>query len=159
MSQIRLRQLRKWMVFITTLNFFGMIAWFGYTAYRIDQLKKYSSRVLTLVWQDWAVIISTIGFFIFYIVSLRGLGFQNVHKYLRTFLLLVPTIVVLYVTCNYIHLRLDYGYSEPFACGSIEHYPCYLQFTNLFMELITALFVVIEIGVTLAWGPLEKTHR
>ncbi|KAG0043782.1 hypothetical protein BGZ89_006312 [Linnemannia elongata] len=160
MSQIRLRQLRKWMVFITTLNFVGMIAWYGYIAYRNDQLKKYSSRVPTLFWQDWAVIISTIGFFIFYIVSLRGSGFQNVHKYLRTFLLLVPTIVVLYVTCNYIHVRLDYGYAEPFACGFIENYPCYLRFTYWFMELITALFVVIEIGVTLAWGPLEaQAHR
>ncbi|KAK3839539.1 MAG: hypothetical protein JOS17DRAFT_729391 [Linnemannia elongata] len=169
MSQIRLRQLRKWMVFIATLNFLGMIADYGYIGYRIEQNKQYGfSR--GLLWQDWGMIISAIGFFIFYILSLRGSGFQNVHKYLRTFLLLVPTILVLYITCNAIHLTL-LAYSEfamrrgyrdpesPFSCGDIENYPCYLWNTNLFMALITALFVVIEIVATLAWGPLGKAHQ
>ncbi|KAK5827793.1 hypothetical protein F5H01DRAFT_399389 [Linnemannia elongata] len=168
MSQIRLRQLRKWMVFIATLNLLGMLAWYGYLAYYNEQAKKYGDNEATLLWGDWVVIISAIGFFIFYILSLRGSGFQNVHKYVRTFLLLVPTIVVLYLTCNAIHLELQayseyassgYDYGAPFTCGDISNYSCYLQYTNMFMGLISALFVVIEVGVTLAWGPLEKAHR
>ncbi|OAQ29454.1 hypothetical protein K457DRAFT_19258 [Linnemannia elongata AG-77] len=131
MSQIRLRQLRKWMVFVTTLNFLGMLAWYGYLAYYNEQAKKYGYNVAPLQWSDWAVIISAIGFFIFYILSLRGSGFQNVHKYLRTF-------------CSW-YLLL---------------WSCTLPYTNMFMGLITALFVVIEIGATLAWGPLEaQAHR
>ncbi|KAF9130071.1 hypothetical protein BGX30_013644 [Mortierella sp. GBA39] len=94
MSQIRLRQLRKWMVFITTLNFLGMIAYYGYNGYEIELGKKYGYNDGNLRWGDWTIIISAIGFFIFYILSLRGSGFQNVHKYLRTFLLLVPTIMI-----------------------------------------------------------------
>ncbi|KAH7058096.1 hypothetical protein BKA57DRAFT_499975 [Linnemannia elongata] len=156
------------MVFITTLNFLGMIAWYGAIGHRIEQAKKYGYSVAPLQWGDWVVIISAIGSFIFYILSLRRSGFQNVHKYVKTFLLLVPTIVVLYLTCNAIHLELQVyydtrnGYDDgvPFTCGEVGDYTCYLQYTNLFMELITALFVVIEIGATLAWGPLEaQAHR
>ncbi|KAF9546136.1 hypothetical protein EC957_010122 [Mortierella hygrophila] len=164
MSQIRLRQLRKWMVFITTLNFLSMIAYYGYTGYEIEQSKKYGYNDGNLRWGDWTIIISAIGFFIFYILSLRGSGFQNVHKYLRTFLLLVPTIMVLYITCKSINLEL-WAHSHlhyqgpPFTCGDIGNYPCYLLYTNMFMALISALFVVIEIGATLAWGPLEKAHQ
>ncbi|KAK5827794.1 hypothetical protein F5H01DRAFT_399391 [Linnemannia elongata] len=156
------------MVSITTLNFLGMIAWYGAIGHRIEQAKKYGYNVAPLQWGDWVVLISAIGFFLFYILSLRRSGFQNVHKYLRTFLLLVPSIVVLYLTCNAIHLELQVyydtrnGYDDgvPFTCGEIGDYTCYLQYTNLFMGLITALFVVMEIGATLAWGPLEaQAHR
>ncbi|KAK3839538.1 MAG: hypothetical protein JOS17DRAFT_729390, partial [Linnemannia elongata] len=120
------------------LNFLGMIA--CYVCYRIE----------IILWQDWAIIISAVGFFIFYIISLRGSGFQIVHKYLRTFLLLVPTILVLYITCHTIHLALlEYsdmkerrGFSDSlqFTCRRIGNYICYLRNTNLFMALMTALF-------------------
>ncbi|KAF8924436.1 hypothetical protein BGZ47_004018, partial [Haplosporangium gracile] len=116
-----------------------------------------------LVFGDWAFIITAIGFLIFYIFSLRGSGFQQVHKYLRTFLLLVSTILVLYITCTLIQFQLlihsEDDFEIPFTCGSIKNSWCYLNNTNLFMALITALFIVIEVGLTLAWGPLEKTHQ
>lgn len=158
------------MVVITTLNFLGMVACYAFVAYMMDRRKQYGYDG-ALAWQDWAIIICTIGFFIFYILSLRGSGFQQVHKYLRTFLLLVPTILVLYITCNAIHLTLlyyseyassGYDYLPPFTCGNywdLEDTSCYLNNTNLFMALITALFVVIEIVATLAWGPLGKAHH
>ncbi|KAG0289590.1 hypothetical protein BGZ96_006877 [Linnemannia gamsii] len=173
MSQIRLRQMRKWMVFIATLNLLGMLIYYGYLGYYIENQKRYSYyNSSPLLWGDWVTIITAIGYFIFYIFALRGVGFQNIHKYLRAFLLLIPTIAMLYLTCKIINITLlnyngDHSYGSgydsdfpgPFDCLSIENYGCYMSYTNLFMSLITALFVVIEIGMTLAWGPLEKAHQ
>ncbi|KAK3848514.1 MAG: hypothetical protein J3R72DRAFT_429169 [Linnemannia gamsii] len=168
MGQIQLRQIRKWMVFITTLNLIGMLAWFGYFGYMIEDRKSrgYYSRSNTwrLLWSHWAIIISAIGFFFAYIFALRGTTTIAIHKYLRAFLFLVPVGVVLYITCSTINTVLEftsksYGRgASPFLCYP-EDYACYLFNTNLFMSLITALFVVIEVGMTLAWGPLEKKHQ
>ncbi|KAF9119650.1 hypothetical protein BGW39_000137 [Mortierella sp. 14UC] len=162
MGQLRLRQLRAWMVFITVLNFTFMVACYVCIGFVNWPSKTYNDR--TLRWGDWAIIISTIGFTFFYTPSLLGSGFQNVPKYLRTFLLLVPTIVVLYVTCVTIHLKLlaysKYGSDNgPFTCKDLDKYTCRLRYINLFMALISALFVVIEIWATLAWGPLEKVEE
>ncbi|KAG0300200.1 hypothetical protein BGZ97_003344 [Linnemannia gamsii] len=176
MGQIQLRHMRIWMVVITTFNLVGMLAYYGYLAYDIERRKRngyydyYSSESPNLLWGDWATIITAIGYFIFYIFALRGTGFQQIHKYLRAFLVLAPNIVMLYLTCNVIHITLlnyDMSYGNggyydvpgPFDCRPSDNYLCFLSYTNLFMSLITALFVVIEIGMTLAWGPLVKAHQ
>jgi len=36
---------------------------------------------------------------------------------------------------------------------------CYLQWSLVFMSITLGGFVLIEVGMTLAWGPLEKAHR
>ncbi|KAG0278038.1 hypothetical protein BGZ95_004838 [Linnemannia exigua] len=163
MGQIQLRQMRKWMVFITTLNLIGMLAWYGYVGYLIEN----SSGGRRLLWGDWSIIISAIGFFFAYVFSLRGTTAVAIHKYLRAFLFLVPTGVVLYITCNTINRVLEvyssapstyYRRTPPFQC-MLGDYRCFLVYTNLFMSLITALFVAIEVGMTVAWGPLEKKHQ
>ncbi|KAF9148553.1 hypothetical protein BG015_009709 [Linnemannia schmuckeri] len=162
MGYIVLRRMRGWVLFLVTFNFLFTIGWYSYLGYLIEQNKKY--RIDDgLFWGDWVYIVSGIIFFFTYIYSLRsspraGRG----YKFARTFLLLIPTILVLYLRIDFIALvsgrRATYNVS-PFVCTYIEDYICFLSNTIFWWSLITAFFVLFEIGMTLAWGPMEAPHQ
>ncbi|KAK3839541.1 MAG: hypothetical protein JOS17DRAFT_190250 [Linnemannia elongata] len=154
MGYVALRRMRGWVLFLVTFNFLFTIGWYSYLRYLGPS---------TLLWGDWVLILSAIIYLVSYIYSLRssprtGKG----YKYLRAFLLLIPTVLILYLRLHYIAL-INELYSNstytPFQCRDISSYMCYLRNTVFFWSLITAFFVLFEIGMTLAWGPLEAPHQ
>ncbi|KAF9546137.1 hypothetical protein EC957_010123 [Mortierella hygrophila] len=160
MGYVALRRMRGWVLFLVTFNFLFIIGWYCYVGYIIEQDKKSGSSG-SLLWGDWVLIFSAIIYLISYIYSLRssprtGKG----YKYIRAFLLLIPTVVILYLRLRYVaFVNENYGSSSPFECTYIGDYICYLWNTIFFWNLITAFFIVFEIGATLAWGPLEAPHQ
>ncbi|KAF9099828.1 hypothetical protein BGX23_011428 [Mortierella sp. AD031] len=154
MGYIALRRMRKWLLFLTTINFLGTIGWYGYIIYLISNS---SSSLSSLQWEDWVLIASSIIFFGTYLYSVRSESPTGIHKLLRAFLLLIPTGLVLYIRLHYIVLMLQlfertpeyFVGRRPFGCGD---WSCYLENTLVFYNTIVALFVLVEIGMALAWG-------
>ncbi|KAG0289591.1 hypothetical protein BGZ96_006878 [Linnemannia gamsii] len=156
MGHIALRRMRKFVLFLVTFNFLFTIGWYSYRSYMVG-FDLYTAR---LRWGDWVHISSVTIFIITYIYSLRssprdGKG----YKFTRTFLLLVPTVLVLYLRLDYINLVVKSSVQSPFECTANSSYNCYLVNTVLWWSLITAFFIVIEIGMTLAWGPMEAPNQ
>ncbi|KAF8930692.1 hypothetical protein BGZ47_000444 [Haplosporangium gracile] len=162
MGYIVLRRMRGLVLFLVTFNFLFTIGWYSYTAYLIEhnQTRWPHDGIL---WGDWVIIISAVIFFCTYIYSLKsspraGRG----YKFARTFLLLIPIILVLYLRLDYVALvlrLLDDRDLSPFVCSYIPDYDCFLRNTVFWWSLITAFFILFEIGMTLAWGPMEAPHQ
>ncbi|KAF9101341.1 hypothetical protein BGX29_005788 [Mortierella sp. GBA35] len=172
MGELALGRMRKWMVFVSTFNILVLI---GFCATRSDGSS----------WGDLIMIPAIIYFFLYLFLVLQGktilgtkiqTGFYccglRIHKCLRAFLLLGPTVFILYVflagiisDASIYEFNVEHGYynrypeefkSDPFACKTTE---CYFFQAFRLTYVITGLFVVIEIGTTLAWGSApERRH-
>ncbi|KAG0278037.1 hypothetical protein BGZ95_004837 [Linnemannia exigua] len=154
MSTIALRRIRIWLLLLTTLCVILVIAQYAYAAVRLGTLLK-------LVWQDWGAIISIVILFFSYIYTLKGQPHPRLHKYLCAFLIFIPTIMILYINFDYLARYLKSTSLQPerrFVCPA-SNANCLLHWSMLFVSIIMAAFVLIEVGMTLAWGPLEKVHQ
>ncbi|KAF9124669.1 hypothetical protein BGW39_007978 [Mortierella sp. 14UC] len=152
MSTIALRRMRIWLLVLVTLSAILVIAKYSYAAANLGAL-------LRLIWKDWAVIISIVILFFSYIYAFKGQ--PRLHKYLRAFLILIPTIMLLYVNFDYLARYLDATSTRPqqrFVCP-FGNASCLLHWSLVFVSVIMGVFVLIEVGMTLAWGPLQKTHQ
>ncbi|KAF9124668.1 hypothetical protein BGW39_007977 [Mortierella sp. 14UC] len=81
------------------------------------------------------------------------------YKILRTILLLIPTGFILGLRLHFIIVLLKYIKPQgrpPFECSGETSPDCYLGNTQFWFSLITGFFVLFEIGMTVAWGPLER---
>jgi hypothetical protein len=159
MGYIALRRMRGCVLFLVTFNFLLTIGWYSYIGYNLVQDKKAGLKTFDLLWGDWVIISSAIIFFITYIYSFRssprdGKG----YKFLRSFLLLVPTVLVLYIRLHYVDLIVKAypgGASRQILLLCPSFSICYLKNTMFWWGVITAFFILFEIGMTLAWGPME----
>ncbi|KAK5827796.1 hypothetical protein F5H01DRAFT_332260 [Linnemannia elongata] len=162
MGYVALRRMRGWVLFLVTFNFLFTIGWYSYLLY-LSQLNGRYGPDYSLLWGDWVLITSAIIYLFSYIYSLRssprtGKG----YKYMRAFLLLIPTVLILYLRLHFVALVNELQGSSahsPFDCAALEDVTCYLSNTVFFWSLITAFFVIFEIGMTLAWGPLEAPNQ
>ncbi|KAG9070438.1 hypothetical protein KI688_007974 [Linnemannia hyalina] len=87
----------------------------------------------------------------------------RLHKSLRALLLLIPTVLVLFVGIQYIHLvlGLDYpmtdGPPTPFDCAylsGLERMYCGVVEFSYFFSIITGFFAILEIYATFRKGPM-----
>ncbi|KAK3848513.1 MAG: hypothetical protein J3R72DRAFT_429168 [Linnemannia gamsii] len=148
MSTIALKRMRVWLLVLSTLCVILVIAQYTYSTVRVGAL-------LRLAWQDWGAIISTVILFFSYIYALKGQPHPRLHKYLRAFLILIPTIIILYINSVFLE-RYRPRPEARFVCASAS---CLLRWSTAIVSIIMGAFVLIEVGMTLAWGPLEKTHQ
>ncbi|KAF9328598.1 hypothetical protein BGZ91_000931 [Linnemannia elongata] len=161
MGYIALRRMRGCVLFLVTFNFLFTIGWYSYIGYLMHHDKR-PGHFYSLLWDDWVLILSAIIYLFTYIYSLRSSPRTgNGYKCIRAFLLLIPTVLVLYLRLHFVALvNEELGVSQSvFECTNIQDYDCYLMNTVFFWSLITSFFVVFEIGMTLAWGPLEAPHQ
>ncbi|KAK5827792.1 hypothetical protein F5H01DRAFT_332255 [Linnemannia elongata] len=154
MSKIAIRRMRIWLVTLTTIALLLIIAQYIYAAIRLKS-------DLNLDWEDWVVLPSVPVLFFSYLYALKSTHPSKLHKCLRAFLMLIPTVLNMYVNFDYLatYLRLtsrDYNPSaipeERFQCGGRP--ACLLTWSLVFMSIIMDCFVLCEIVMTLVWGPL-----
>ncbi|KAF8927422.1 hypothetical protein BGZ47_002163 [Haplosporangium gracile] len=131
----------------------GLIAWIP-----IESTLSY--------WKDWIAILSVVILFISYLYAFKSTKPTKLHKYLRAFLMLLPTVLNMFVNFDYLvrYLRetsRDYSPNarpeERFQCQGSS--VCMLTWSMVFMSIILDFFVLCEIVMTLAWGPLGKVHQ
>ncbi|KAK3839502.1 MAG: hypothetical protein JOS17DRAFT_770588 [Linnemannia elongata] len=120
---------------------------------------------------DYGILIPSILLFLSYLYSIWGEPLAS-SKYIRAFLMLIPALVLIGCSSYLIHLQIigaefynEYmGESQgstynPFTCdyfggGSGIGY-CFLAQSYNFAPIITDVFVIIEVLVTLLRGPLH----
>ncbi|KAF9908078.1 hypothetical protein EC991_010206 [Linnemannia zychae] len=110
------------------------------------------------LWKEWANVITAGILFLTYILSLVTLPFQ-VQKFLRAFLVAVPLVLSLYVNIEFVtHILSFSSVGFPLQCVTTNTV-CYLSWSTRIMAIITGAFVVIEIVLTLIWGPLRRKEE
>ncbi|KAF9134762.1 hypothetical protein BGX30_011779 [Mortierella sp. GBA39] len=172
MASTGLRALRIWMIVLTftnlvfiTIHYAEEKYWSNFRNYRIY---NYISKGPTLknykffLWQDWTLIVSSSILFLAYIYAYKVIT-TRLHKSLRALLLLIPTVLVLFVGIQYIHLvlGLDYpmtdGPPTPFDCAylsGLERMYCGVVEFSYFFSIITGFFTILEIYATIRKGPM-----
>ncbi|KAK3848516.1 MAG: hypothetical protein J3R72DRAFT_429172, partial [Linnemannia gamsii] len=158
MSYIALRRMRIWILFLVTINFVSTIAWYSCVGYLLEGTEKYNKQ--SLQWGDWMLILSAFLLFFAYTYSLGSYPRPGIkHKLLRTFLILIPTGVVFGLRISFIVLESQ-GEKSPdqsaLGCPATATYACIVVFAQFWVSLIAAFFILLEMGLTFAWGPLER---
>ncbi|KAF9099829.1 hypothetical protein BGX23_011429 [Mortierella sp. AD031] len=155
MSAIALRRMRIWLLFLTLVTVIIVTAQY---AYAYDSRKNsYYLPPLALVWQDWGEIIAVVILFLSYIYAFKGP--HKLHKYLRALLMLIPAVLILYINLDFLAKYLRNTSTRTglrFQCNEPD---CYLTWTLVFLSIVLGFFVLIEVGMTLAWGPMVKPHQ
>ncbi|KAF9148552.1 hypothetical protein BG015_009708 [Linnemannia schmuckeri] len=174
MSTVALRRYRIWMLFLTFINGLVMIAFYGYSFYAWSTRQPFSwelrpttntyeiigiaprqpqPRPYGFYWQEWANIVTAGVHFITYIVAL--VSPYNLPKYLRASLVAIPVGLSLYVNIDYIVFVMGFtSIRSPLSCMA-TNITCHLTWSSRFMAIITGAFVLVEIVLTLRWGPLR----
>ncbi|KAK3839534.1 MAG: hypothetical protein JOS17DRAFT_770616 [Linnemannia elongata] len=172
MGSTGLRALRIWVIILTFTNLVFIAIHYAEVKYwsnsRNYRIYNYIGTGTTLksdklfLWQDWTLIVSSSVLFLAYIYAYKVLA-TRLHKYFRALLMVVPTALVLFVGIQYIHLvlRLDYPMPEgpptPFDCAylsGLERMYCGVVEFSYFFAIITGLFALLEIYVTIRKGPM-----
>ncbi|KAG0219542.1 hypothetical protein BGX33_002487 [Mortierella sp. NVP41] len=176
-----LRYLRVWMVVLTLLNFSVMIGYYVYSFqnWNIRNLLAIRPDPFDFFFKDGANIFAATALFLTYLYAL--LGPPKVHKYTRAILILVLAVLLVYINSEYIAKTLklaekasDFLDKLPFNLGkkpqdyvrtaldcegtSPENIrTCQLNWATRVIAIITSIFVVPEIVLTILWGPLPST--
>ncbi|KAH7058093.1 hypothetical protein BKA57DRAFT_448556 [Linnemannia elongata] len=175
MSTIALRRYRIWMIFLTFINGLVMAGFYGYSLYAwfthlpstwelratadtynligIAAPRQILPRPYALYWQEWSNIVTAGVIFIISIIAL--ISHYNLPKYFRALLVAIPVGLSLYVNIDYIAFVMGLkSVRSPLNCLS-TNVLCYLSWSSRFLAIITDAFVLVEIGLTLRWGPLR----
>ncbi|KAG0278039.1 hypothetical protein BGZ95_004839 [Linnemannia exigua] len=162
MGYIALRHMRVCVLVLVIFNCLITVGWYSYIGYIYEQNKRYTDAP-ALVWADWALLVSAIVLFFTYIYSLRSKPRPGrSYKIIRTILLLIPTGFILGLRLTVIVLVIPDirpGDQSPFDCAGSSDPDCYLANTQFWWSLITGFCVLFEMGMTVAWGPLERPHQ
>jgi hypothetical protein len=151
--------MRIWLIVLTTITVILLTAQYIYAAIR---LKSY----LRIDWKDWIAILSVVTLFFSYIYAFKSTRPSKLHKGLRAFLMLIPTVLNMYVNFDYLARYMhqtskDYSPTarpeERFQCDGNSN--CLLTWSLVFVSIILTFFVLCEIVMTLMWGPLQKVHQ
>ncbi|KAG0300197.1 hypothetical protein BGZ97_003341 [Linnemannia gamsii] len=135
---------------------------YGDTGTGSDILKE----VKFFVWQDIALIVCSLVLFLAYIGAYKIPSTRL--KYLRALMILVPTVLMLFVGINYVHLVLKINYPilrgppTPFNCSylsGLERAYCGVIESNYFFAILTGLFAVFEICLTVKNGPMQPKNE
>ncbi|KAF9099815.1 hypothetical protein BGX23_011415 [Mortierella sp. AD031] len=151
------RRVRMAVLAFAVINLIIMIAFYSFQAYLNNNSDKYQDepRIPNLVWQDYVEIVCSVLFVGVYLYAL--IGFRFVPKTARVVLLLIPTVLILYVSIN---AMVDAAEKDggAFKCGARAgggNRWCALNWTNKFLSALLGFFVLFELGLTMVWGPME----
>ncbi|KAK5827789.1 hypothetical protein F5H01DRAFT_102171 [Linnemannia elongata] len=172
MASTGLRALRIWMIILTftnlvfiTIHYAEHRYWSNFRNYRIYSNIGEGPTLKNdkfFLWQDWTLVVSSSVLFLAYLCAYKVIT-TRLHKYLRALLMLIPTVLVLFVGIQYIHLVLspDYpmpdGPPTPFDCAylsGLERMYCGVVEFSYFLAIITGLFALLEIYTTIRKGPM-----
>ncbi|KAG0379679.1 hypothetical protein BGX24_012129 [Mortierella sp. AD032] len=166
MGYIALRRMRKCVLILVIFNFLINVGWYGYIGYLYERDRGlYSGRYSgpsALSWGDWGILVSSIILLVTYIYSLRSKPRPGRnYKIIRTILLLIPTGYITGLRLTIIVLVSgNYGPRGESAFDCTGYDPdCYFGNIQFWWSLITGFFVLFEMGMTIAWGPLESPHQ
>ncbi|KAG0289589.1 hypothetical protein BGZ96_006876 [Linnemannia gamsii] len=159
MSTIALRRMRIWLVVLTTITVILLTAQYIYASIR---RKSY----FHMIWKDWIAILTVVTLFFSYTYAFKSTRPSKLHKGLRAFLMLIPTVLNMYVNFDFLarYIRLTSTDNNPnarpeerFQCEG--NASCLLSWSFVFVSIIMTFFVLCEIVMTLVWGPLQKVHQ
>ncbi|KAF9099834.1 hypothetical protein BGX23_011434 [Mortierella sp. AD031] len=106
------------------------------------------TKYVSLKWHDYMSIISGVVLFVTYLYSLWGKTL--VHKYIRAFLVLIPTVMLLYYSINFMERFGDEHESlakfDPFTCESRDQV-CLSMNSHIFLGLIAGVFALVELAI------------
>ncbi|KAG0219546.1 hypothetical protein BGX33_002491 [Mortierella sp. NVP41] len=166
----------KTLAILASASLVATIAYYGHFGRVIAQARENGDLVeeyAGLEWQDYMSIISGVVLFVTYLYSLWGKTL--VHKCIRAFLVLIPTVMLLYLSISaLVHLiefwdsakRLrerynpnfdDYFVSHnPFSCGDSSDYQyCLAMNSNISIGLIAGVFALVEVTMSLFMSPMK----
>ncbi|KAF9272867.1 hypothetical protein BGZ88_004293, partial [Linnemannia elongata] len=179
MATVELRKIRIWMIILTFINLVIVTShyaeqkyWDNWRNYNVYNVTGTGSSIIFkrekfLLWQDWALIVSSSVLFLSYIYAYKVVT-TRLHKYLRALLMVVPTVLVLFVGIQYVHLVLklefptNHGPPTPFACSYIsglERAYCGVVEATYFFAILTGLFALLEIYLTIRNGPMQPKEN
>ncbi|KAG9070439.1 hypothetical protein KI688_007975 [Linnemannia hyalina] len=179
MATVGLRTMRIWMLILTFINLVIIISHYAEQKYW-DNWRNFfvyngtgtnNSIILKrekfLLWQDWVLIVSSSALFLAYIYAYKVIT-TRLHKYLRALLMVIPTVLMLFVGIQYVHLVLklefprNHGPPSPFACNylsGLERAYCGVVEATYFFAILTGLFGLLEIYVTIRNGPMQPKEN
>ncbi|KAG0270046.1 hypothetical protein BGZ95_001822 [Linnemannia exigua] len=154
------RRVRIALFLFASINLILTIALYSFQAYLSINPDKYINepRMHHLLWQDYIEILCSILFVAVYCYALNGLRFM--HKTARVVLLVVPAVLLIYVSIFSMVQATDKdGGGTAFKCGGRgrgggRHW-CGLNWANKFVSAFLGFFVLYEIVLTMVWGPME----
>ncbi|KAK3813261.1 MAG: hypothetical protein J3Q66DRAFT_347773 [Benniella sp.] len=161
-----LRRFRIWMVVLSSVSvdlrgvYYGMAVTNPPFEYKQEQQQqREQGEPYRLLWQDWSLIVINVLIYIVYVYSLRGQT-RIKNKYLRAGLmsLLALLLIALSIDLILVLLRqLPNRGAKTFECH-VGDPVCYLRWSSIFVDMIKACFVMVEVALTWRMGPLEPTR-
>lgn len=177
MAATPLKGMRIWVAFITfvslavTVGYYSFIDFHYRKAMREENLDELVWASFALVWQDYVLVITSVLLFLIYISSLFVNRRLVPSKFLRAFLILIPTAFFLYVHANNItimvrlqnkfndarresYMREDFYFEDHnwLVCQSFDTL-YYLDNSRLLLGIITGLFVIVEVVMAFVMSP------
>ncbi|KAK3848497.1 MAG: hypothetical protein J3R72DRAFT_518497 [Linnemannia gamsii] len=169
--------MRIWVAFLTFINLSVTISFFSYYAALTDLSRMRDTQdesfLTGLEWGDICSILTAVILFGIYAYSVWARNkvtslIQN--RFLRAILILIPAVLLLYIECRCINAlrimqnrinesrrnRYPEFYDEVkvnnFVCDK-ENNLCFLMLSQLFLAVITGLFVVVEVAMSFFTSP------
>ncbi|KAF8944232.1 hypothetical protein BGZ47_004506 [Haplosporangium gracile] len=156
------RRVRIVLFILTIINLILMVALYSFQAFLNNNPTKHRDepRVPSLLWQDYLEIIFSVFFVFVYFYALSG--FRFVPKFFRVVLLLVPAVLLIYVSIfSMVQASDNDGNGSAFKCGGRDRGGktwCQLNWTNKFLSALLGFFVLFEIPLTMVWGPMDPNR-
>ncbi|KAG0363333.1 hypothetical protein BGX24_004907 [Mortierella sp. AD032] len=177
--------MRIWVAFLTFINFSVTISFFTYYAALTDLTRQVDpldeSNSTGLEWGDICSIIIAVMLFGIYAYSAYTRDKVNSliqNKFLRAILILIPTGLFLYINCEYINrFRIVQISMDEFTRNLLAEHPnmamkpanvlvcdkddpyCFLMLTQIFLAVITGLFVVVEVAMSFFMSPPRPSPK
>ncbi|KAF9538403.1 hypothetical protein EC957_006778 [Mortierella hygrophila] len=155
--------LRIWLAFACFFNLAVVSTYYGMTG------------ILGSKGTDYGILVSSILLFLSYLYSIWGKTSFVGNKYIHAFLMLIPAMVLIGCSSYLVHLQITMAdfYNKymqgnqaisynPFTCDYYGYEGsgfglCFLMQSYNFAPIITGIFVIIEVLVTLLRGPLHPS--
>ncbi|KAG0214006.1 hypothetical protein B0O80DRAFT_500484 [Mortierella sp. GBAus27b] len=161
---IMLRRFRIGMVVLSSVSVDLMGVYYGIAAthppYDHQLRQQGQGEPYRLLWQDWFLIVVNVLIYIAYILSLRDRRFIK-NEYIRAGVMSLLAILLIALSGDLVvQLRplIPGRRTKMFECH-VEDPVCYLRWSSLFVDMIKACFVMIEVQLTLRMGPLEPKNK
>jgi hypothetical protein len=112
-----------------------------------------------LLWQDWSLIAINVLIYIAYVYSLRG-PTRIKNKYLRAGLMSLLALLLIGLSIDLILVllrQIPNREAKTFECH-VGDPVCYMRWSSIFVDMIKACFVMVEVALTWRIGPLKPTR-
>ncbi|KAG0278303.1 hypothetical protein BGZ96_002450 [Linnemannia gamsii] len=166
--------LRIWLAFVCLINLAIVSTYYGWVIGTKSNTRQDSIGAprYSYNWTDYGVIAFSVILFLSYVYSILVKRHLFHHRFVRAFLMLFPALFLLGIMFYSIHVQLkgaqfanetlreDYFMLrvDPFSCNGTKGESmsiCAVMQSYIFVPIVTGVFVIIEVLVTLLRGPLH----